>query len=103
MSRRIHGFNVASTALAPSNRRTCSRKNRLNCAGASGVRREPREVIGIEIEIRGEGGEGCYSLVAQRPYSPSSPALQSLISRPHSDLSTCEAVIRLDGLGSKME
>ena len=36
-------------------------------------------------------------------YSPSSPALQSLISRPHSDFNTCEAVMRREGLGSKME
>ena len=36
-------------------------------------------------------------------HKPSSPALQSFISRPHSDFKTCDAVIRRCGLGSKME
>ena len=36
-------------------------------------------------------------------YKPSSPALQSLISRPHSDFRICEAVIRRLGLGSRIE
>ena len=34
---------------------------------------------------------------------PSSPALQTLISRPHSDFSTWDAVIRRPGFGSRME
>lgn len=34
---------------------------------------------------------------------PSSPDLQTLISLPHSDFRTCEAVILLVGLGSRIE
>lgn len=36
-------------------------------------------------------------------YKPSSPALQSFISRPHSDFRTWEAVMRREGLGSNIE
>lgn len=40
---------------------------------------------------------------SRRCQRPSSPALHSFISRPHSDLRTWEAVIRRVGLGSRIE
>ena len=35
--------------------------------------------------------------------NPSSPALHSLIWRTHSDLRTCEALMRREGFGSRIE